>query len=198
MNKPPNVDPLPGHAKGLGVPLTRTRGLRVTLAGAVSSLLIALAMFVSTPARAVDGCTVLLCFAAPSWRAIPQCVPPIRQVLRDLARGKPFPVCGMAGAGNSASHAWSNAPGYCPAQYTRVSDDGNGPTYSCDYTGAVSVSVNGAAFARTWWSMGGDTVTEFSPEAKAQLGTWDTRFDDEYAAWLAALPPPVPPGDSGG
>src|SRR5690349_12084032 len=75
----------------------------------------------SMPARAVDGCLVLLCFAAPSWGAIAQCVAPITQVLRDLARGKPFPTCGMAGAGNSAGNAWSSAPTFCPLQYTRVS-----------------------------------------------------------------------------
>jgi hypothetical protein len=151
-----------------------------------------------TPARAVDGCLVLLCFAAPSWRAVPQCVPPIKQVLRDLARGKPFPTCGMAGRGNSAKHAWANAPDYCPPQYTKVVDHGDGPQYYCDYTGAVSVSINGAFFARTWWTMAGKTATEFSPAAKAQLGTWDTRFDDDYAAWLAALPPPSePPLDPG-
>lgn len=145
------------------------------------------------PAQAVDGCLVLLCFAAPSWRAIPQCVPPIKEVLRDLARGRPFPTCAMAGAGNSASHAWSRAPGFCPPQYTHVFEyeGGSGPVYSCSYRGAVSVSINGAPFARTWWSMGGDTVTDFSPGAKAQMGAWDTRFDDDYAAWLAALPPPV-------
>ncbi len=148
-------------------------------------------------AQAVDGCLVLLCFAAPSWRSIPQCVPPIKQVLRDLARGKSFPTCGMASGSNSASHAWASAPGYCPPQYTRVFDGESGPIYSCDYTGAVSVSINGAPFARTWWTMAGDTVTEFSPAAKAQLGTWDTRFDDDYAAWLASLPPPAPPIDSG-
>ena len=148
-------------------------------------------------AQAVDGCLVLLCFAAPSWRSIPQCVPPIRQVLRDLARGKPFPTCAMAGGGNSASHAWASAPGYCPPQYTRVFDGESGPIYSCDYTGAVSVSINGAPFARTWWTMAGDTVTEFSPAAKTQLGTWDTRFDDDYAAWLASLPPPAPAIETG-
>jgi hypothetical protein len=146
---------------------------------------------VAAPARAVDGCLVLLCFAAPNWSAIPECVPPIREVLRDLARGRPFPSCGMAGAGNSASHAWASAPGYCPPQYTRSIDGESGPIYSCDYSGAVSVSIDGVPFARTWWAFGGDTVTDFSPAAKAQLGTWDTRFDDDYAAWLAALPPPV-------
>jgi hypothetical protein len=40
-------------------------------------------------------------------------------------------------------------------------------------------------------------VTEFTPAAKAQLGTWDTKFDDDYAAWFAALPPPAPVADSG-
>jgi hypothetical protein len=144
--------------------------------------------------RAADGCLVLLCFAAPSWRAIPQCVPPIREVLRDLARGRPFPSCAMAGAGNTAHHAWAGAPGYCPPQYTRVYEGERGPLYACDFNGAVSVSINGTPFARTWWRMGGDTVTEFSPAAKAQLGAWDTRFDDDYALWLAAQAPAAPTG----
>lgn len=154
-------------------------------------------MLAASSAHAVDGCQVLLCFAAPNWRAIPQCVPPITQVLRDLARGRPFPTCNMAGAGNSASHAWASAPRYCPPQYTRVYEGESGPVYSCDYTGAVSVSINGAPFARTWWTMSGETVTEFSPAAKTQLGTWDTRFDDDYAVWLAALPPPPAPTGAG-
>jgi hypothetical protein len=145
------------------------------------------------PARAVDGCTVLLCFAAPNWRAISQCVPPIRQVLRDLARGKAFPTCAMAGASNSASHQWASAPSNCPPQYTRVGYAESSPIYSCDYTGAVSVSIDGAPWARTWWSFGGETVTEFAPGAKTQLGTWNTQFDDDYAAWLALQPPPVEP-----
>jgi hypothetical protein len=95
----------------------------------------------------------------------------------------------MAGAGNTAQHAWASAPSNCPPQYTRVHETEAGPIYTCDYAGAVSVSVEGKPFARTWWNMGGDTVTEFSPAAKTQLGSWDARFDDEHAAWLAALPP---------
>ncbi len=177
-------------------PAGRPGSLVTTLASAAASLLLTSALLAPTAARAVDGCLVLLCFAAPSWRSIPQCVPPIRQVLRDLARGKGFPSCGMAGAGNSANHAWASAPGNCPPQYTRVHDTEGGPIYTCDHVGAVSVSVEGRPFARTWWNMGGDTVTEFSPAAKTQLGSWDTRFDDEHAAWLAALPPP-PAADAG-
>ena len=161
---------------------------RVSAVGLVA--LAGLALLAPAPARAVDGCLVLLCFAAPNWRAIAQCVPPIRQVLRDLARGRPFPTCAMAGAGNSASHAWASAPAHCPPQYTRVVDGVNGLIQSCDYTGAVSVSINGTPYSRTWWAMGGDTVTEFSPAAKAQLGSWDKRFDDDYASWLATQPAP--------
>lgn len=172
----------------------KRNSLAPTLAG-LGPLALVLALLAPSAARAVDGCLVLLCFAAPSWRAIPQCVPPIRQVLHDLARGKPFPSCGMAGAGNSASHAWSAAPQFCPPQYTQVVDGEGGPFYLCDYIGAVTVLINGGLFTRTWWSMNGDTVTEFSAEAKAQLGSWDTRFDDDYAAWLALQPPPPVPGE---
>lgn len=151
----------------------------------VGALVLSLSFGAAGPAEAADGCTVLLCLAAPSWRAIAQCVPPVRELLRDLARGKPFPTCAMAGAGNSASHDWAAARGLCPPQYTRVHEGPNGPVYTCDFSGAISVTVQGMPFSRTWWSTGGDAVTEFSPGAKAQLGIWDTRFDDDYATWLA-------------
>lgn len=143
-------------------------------------------------AQAADGCKVLLCLAAPSWRSISQCVPPVNEVLRDLAVGRPFPVCNMSGPFNTATNQWSSAPSYCPPQYTRVSDGNNGPVYSCDYTGAISVNIQGALWARTWWNYSGDTVTEFTPAAKAQIGTWDSRFEDDYAAWLASVPAPEP------
>ena len=145
------------------------------------------------PAQAVDGCKVLLCFAAPSWRSIAQCVPPIEEVLRDLARGRAFPTCAMAGPTNSASHHWANAPTYCPPQYTHVYEAERGPVYSCEYAGAVAVNIDGALWARTWWNFAGDTSTEFGPAAKAQLGAWDTKFDTDFAAWLASQPPAEPP-----
>ena len=121
-------------------------------------------------AHAVDGCLVLLCFAAPSWRAIPQCVPPIRQVLRDLARGKVFPTCGMAGRGNNATLSWASAPTNCPPQYTHEYIGDAGPTYGCDFSGAIAVNIEGRLWARTWWSMEGDSVTEFTDAAKRGLG----------------------------
>ena len=40
------------------------------------------------------GCTVLLCLSNPAGpTAVAECVPPIRQLWRDLARGRPFPTC---------------------------------------------------------------------------------------------------------
>jgi hypothetical protein len=145
------------------------------------------------PALAVDGCLVLLCLAAPSWSAIPQCVPPVTQVLRDLARGRPFPTCAMSGVGNSGSHQWASAPGNCPPQYTYTSELENSVAYSCGYTGVVSIQIDGALWSRTWWTMGGQTVTDLSPAAKAIMGTWNTKYDDEYAAWSAAQVAPVVP-----
>ena len=167
----------------------------------IGAFLVAAMLSTATvPAMALDGCLVLLCLAAPSWRAIPQCVPPIRQLLRDLALGRAFPTCGMSGAGNTASHHWSSAPGFCPPQYITVIEAESAPSYLCQYDGAVSVEIDGALWARTWWSMRGDTVTEFTDVAKVTLGNWDTRFDDDYDAWLAAQPPapPEPPSDCQG
>lgn len=189
MHIPATLDPAGAPAKGADA--NCFRAVRRRVMDATLALLIGAAAFLPKQAHAVDGCLVLLCLAAPSWRSIPQCVPPVKQLFRDLARGKPFPTCNMSGAGNTASHVWSNAPAFCPPQYTRVIDGESGPIYQCDYSGAISVSIDGAPFSRTWWSFGGDSVTEFTPAAKAQLGTWDTRFDDDYAKWLAALPPPT-------
>ena len=96
----------------------------------------------------------------------------------------------MAGNGNSASNQGANPPTFCPPQYTRSYEDLGTTFYTCDYVGAVVVNVNGAPWTRTWWSTSGlDAVTEFTAAAKAQLGSWDKRFDNDYAAWLASLPP---------
>ena len=144
----------------------------------------------SGAAHAVDGCLVLLCLAAPSWSSIPQCVPPVEQVMNDLAHGKPFPTCNMAGAGNSAGHVWSSAPNNCPPQYVTVWEGEGSTSYRCDYDGVIAVTIDGQPWLRTWWRIG-DSVTEFSPAAKQTFGAWDTRFEDDYASWLAAHPPVI-------
>ncbi len=108
-----NVDPSRDGAK------PNRRATRHSLAKPLTALLtlgISVALLAPERAHAVDGCVVLLCLAAPSWRNISECVPPVRQLLRDLARGRPFPSCAVGGAGNTSSHAWASAPGNCPQQ----------------------------------------------------------------------------------
>jgi len=117
----------------------------------------------------------------------------VTQVLRDLARGPPFPTCAMGGAGNFGSHQWASAPDNCPPQYTQASELESGIAYSCGYAGVVTIRIDGAPWSRTWWNLGGRTVTDFSPAAKARMGTWDTRFDDDHARWLATQPAPGAP-----
>lgn len=163
-------------------------GYLISFGATTATALLTTALLAPALAHAADGCLVLLCFAAPSWKSIPQCVPPIREVLHDLARGKAFPTCGMSGAGSSAAHKWARAPGNCPPQYTRIHETERGKLYRCEYNGVVTVTIDGKQFTRTWWDMGGDTVTDFSPAAKSQLGTWDTRYDDEQAEWLRSHP----------
>lgn len=189
MNAIPNVD-VTLHLAKPGIDVRHQFAARKSIG--IAAVLASMTWVAPTPAQAADGCVVLLCLAAPNWRAIPECVPPIRQLFRDLARGRGFPTCAMSGAGNSSTHTWASAPDFCPPQYTRTWDGPNGPVHSCDYAGAIAITVNGAPFSQTWWSMAGDAVTEFSPAAKAQLGSWDTRFDDDFAAWLATRPPVDP------
>jgi hypothetical protein len=151
----------------------------------------ATAALVLSPTLAhADGCKVLLCLAG-NWRDISQCVPPVRKALRDVARGRGWPSCGMSGSGNGASHTWANAPSNCPPQYTVTVDAESGTRQVCTYSGVVRVNVNGRPWSTVWWNREGeDTVTEYSAEAKRQLGAHaDTKFDDDYAAWLASVPP---------
>lgn len=51
-----------------------------------------LTTFISIKAKADDfGCEALLCFAG--GKNVSECQPTIKKVLKDLAKGKPFPVC---------------------------------------------------------------------------------------------------------
>lgn len=63
------------------------------------------------------GCKVLLCLANPNGpMAVQECVPPIRQLYRDLSRGRPFPSCEMAEGPGGKSYARQTASYYdtCP------------------------------------------------------------------------------------
>ena len=165
---------------------------RWTLAALSLSAMALIAGVLPSQARAADGCMVLLCLAAPSWSNVVQCVDPVRQTLNDVARGRPFPSCSTAGSGSNIANEWASAPSLCPPQYTHATELESSTVFTCDYDAVVSVTVDSAPWSRTWWRMaGGATVTEFSSVAKAQLGTWDTQFDDDYARWFASIPVPT-------
>ena len=104
---------------GSGAGLTASGKARRRIAVTVAAATIGLT--VSWSASAVDGCEVLLCLAAPNgWSGISQCVPPMEQFLKDMAMGKAFPSCSMAGnpktkTGSYAQPMPSNYYNECPA-----------------------------------------------------------------------------------
>jgi hypothetical protein len=81
------------------------------------SMLIAVGMFSTHLAvHASDyGCKVLLCLANPNGpMAVSECVPPISQLYRDLARGRAFPTCDMAEGPSGRSYARQDVSYYDP------------------------------------------------------------------------------------
>lgn len=157
---------------------------------------------VSTPpAQAVDGCLLLMCLAAPKPKEIPMCAMTIRDYLHDAARGKPFPGCGgMSGQSNVDA---SN----CPPQYiTMVQTSVDVLTPVCRWTGVTVTYVDGQVFTRAWWNQAGESVIEYTPDARARLaagnGQIDPTWDLDLAAWqaaqaaaAAAAPPPTTGGN---
>jgi hypothetical protein len=124
------------------VPLSRTLCRRGCLAkqfglakASVAFACFAGLMAVAPPVAAVDGCLVLLCFAAPSWRAIPQCVPPIVKVLQDR-QGKGIPTCSMS-PGNSATPT-ANPPNYSAAVHAH-DHDGKRPLHGASHRSTSTV-----------------------------------------------------------
>jgi hypothetical protein len=201
------------------VRVKRPRGL--PSAAAAAALAVSLIGLPQT-ARA-DGCTVLLCLAG-NWRNISQCVPPVRKALRDLALGRSFPMCAFAelpslpgwngssgttsqdlypqhntAPRSGASLRWAQ-DGFCPPQYRTPLENESGAVthYLCDFMGAIEVSINGQLWNRTWWSVSGDSVTEWTEAARSSLpqAAADDRFERDYLLWLHRQPaaPPTPSG----
>ena len=163
--------------------------VRLLRLAAPFGLVLGLGLGLSGPARAVDGCKLLLCMAG-NWQNISQCTPTVRQALRDVARGRGWPTCSMGG--DSASGNQYVAPEQCPEQYiTNAGTDESGrPIYSCPFSGVIHVAVEGRPWSRTWWSPSGDSVVEWLPAAKAAFANspdaMDERFERDHAAWVVS------------
>jgi hypothetical protein len=112
-------------------------------------------------AKADDwACEVLLCLSNPKGpTAVAPCVPPIKKLWRELAKGHAFPTCimGSGNGGNGASHRFADAD-FCPSNYL-TPPQFIGDTWHCALSGAVTVVVNGKPASRVWWS-GEESYTE--------------------------------------
>ena len=73
----------------------RIKQFLVALSAVSATLLVSTAQ---TAQASEDGCKALLCFAG--GRNVDECQSTINSVLRDLAKGKPFPHCQLAGGTN--------------------------------------------------------------------------------------------------
>lgn len=117
-------------------------------------------------AQASDhGCQVLLCLANPAGpMKLGECVPPIKKLFKDLAKGKVFPSCNFSsGAGQdigaSKQHFASNKAahaGFCHPDYLAKV----GKKKVCLMKGAVTTTVDGVQTSRIWWDAKGNSVTE--------------------------------------
>lgn len=106
------------------------------------------------------GCSVLLCMANPQGpMKLGECVPPMKKLFKDLAKGKVFPKCSFSNGGASAQHFAENqsaSGSFCHPDYlVKV-----GKKKVCMMKGAVTVTVEGAKTNRIWWDDKGNSVTE--------------------------------------
>jgi hypothetical protein len=104
------------------------------------------------------ACEVVLCLANPAGAtAVSQCLPPIKKLFKELAKGHAFPTCNMnsgAAQGNSAQNTMLSGR-TCPAQYRYYM----GKISFCQYEGVIDVKVANQPYTRVYWSEG-STFTE--------------------------------------
>lgn len=105
-------------------------------------------------ARADDwACEVLLCLSNPKGAmAVAPCVPPIKKLFRELAKGNAFPKCFMGGSsgGSGAQHRYADA-NYCPAG-ALIRPQVDGEPWTCAFSGAIVVDIKGKPASRVWWN----------------------------------------------
>lgn len=79
-------------------------------------------------ASAADGCKFLLCMGAPNPMGIAECAPTVKEVIRDLRKGKGLPSCKLSNGrgseteGSYVTYRRANLTPDCPAGYRQGSD----------------------------------------------------------------------------
>lgn len=87
------------------------------------------AMSVSMPAYSADGCKFMLCMGAANPMGVKECVSTIKDVMRDLRKGRGFPTCSLVdgtdskASGSYVAHQRANPTPMCPDGYRQGSDN---------------------------------------------------------------------------
>lgn len=127
-------------------------------------LLTALLLMSAATARADTwACEVLLCMANPAGpMAAGACVPPIKKLWKELARGHAFPTCSLGAGSNQTyvKHEQASPRNCLPAYQYWGGPDNN--VLMCDLGGVVTAVVDGKMTSRIWWRSETETVTEYS------------------------------------
>ncbi|MFL1616232.1 hypothetical protein GHT89_16680 [Acinetobacter baumannii] len=98
---------------------------------ALGAIAVATCALATSAAFADDyGCQALLCFAG--GKNVSECQPTINKVLRDLARGKSFPHCQMAGANGASNENPIRVEKYVKRKKLRHVDIYIDPNYAAD------------------------------------------------------------------
>jgi hypothetical protein len=117
------------------------------------------------------ACEVVLCLSNPAGAtAVSQCVPPIKKLFKNLAKGRAFPTCNMnsdASQGNSARNVMLSGR-TCPAQFRYYV----GKKAFCQYQGVIDVKVSNQPYTRVYWSEG-STFTEGGSNQPVRLSGAD-------------------------
>ena len=102
----------------------------------------------SATAQAADGCKFVLCMGAANPMGIAECVPTVREVLRDVKKGKGLPTCKLSD-GKAAYVTVKPAPvnPECPKGWTQLPE----------FKGTKKI-INGVAIGANYFVQGKPTA----------------------------------------
>lgn len=166
--------------------ITRKHSMAAMSAACLAGII---SVIVPSTAYAADGCKFLLCIAGP-WRSIGECVSTVKEVLRDIAKGRGIPSCSMSGSGNTATNNWVYNEQSCPVMYRMYGEYGY---QGCQYPGQISIQVEGQPWSTVYWDMAGNTSTFWTDKARTAMNSTptptpiDLTYDNDYAAYQKAF-----------
>lgn len=100
----------------------------------LASLIVSASAFTTTAANAADGCKFVLCMGAANPTGIKECASTVREVLRDMRKGKGLPTCKLVD-GRTAQVTAKAAPSNpeCPSGWKQLPDKKNAGATGANY-----------------------------------------------------------------